>query len=128
MLLLLFGAWFLLSGSDPKDSAWLLQDIGRTRANASRAVTGSQRRDEVLKTIDRMKAVDARQAARTNATHEKLLAHAAKRATPSADLVKQLEALDDDGRAAADQLIDLRFAAKDRMSREEWQAVFKTTD
>jgi hypothetical protein len=128
MLVLLFGAWLLLSGSNPKGSPWLLQDIGRTRANASRVVTSPQRRDAVLKTIDRMKAVDAEQAARTKRIHEQLLADAASRATPSADLVKQLEALDAGSRAAADRLIDLRFAAKDRMTREEWQAVFKAAE
>jgi hypothetical protein len=54
-----------------------------------------------------------------------MLTDAGNRATPSAELVKQLDALEADGRAAADKLIDLRFAAKDRMTREEWLAVFK---
>ena len=123
MLVALVVAWLVMSGH-PKPSAWVLQDVKQTQAKVSRAVTDPQRRAEVLKVIERMKAVDSRQAARAEKVHKQASADAGRRATPSADLVKQFEALDADGRAAANELIDLRFAAKDLMTREEWQAVF----
>jgi hypothetical protein len=125
MLIGLFIGWLLMSGSDPHGSAWLLKDVARTRASVSRVVIEPKRRDDVLKTLDQMKAVDDAHAARTKSVHDQVLADAASRSTSSADLVKQLEVLEADGLRAAERLIDLRFAAKDRMTREEWQAVFK---
>ena len=128
MLIALLAAWLLTSGSDPRGSAWLLQDIDRTRSNVSRVVTEPQRRDDVLKTIDRMKAIDAEHVAQTKEAHRQVLAEAGRRATPSAELVKQLESLESKARAAANQLIAFRFEAKERMTREEWRAVFGKTE